>query len=162
MTLFTIFAAQYLIYIVAVGGALAIGWGVRNGRRELLWILAVALPLGYALARVAGLFYFHYQPFAELGFEPLISHAINNSFPSDHTVVAGVFSAVAFLADRRAGLVLWALTLLVGAARAAAGLHWPVDILASCALALVAALAAHKALSIITNRSRQARAQGQR
>ena len=143
MTLFIIFAAKYLIYAVALGGALAVGWGVRRGRRELLWIVAIALPLGYALARLAGLFYSHYQPFAELGFDPMIPHAIDNAFPSDHTVIAGVFSTVAFLADRRAGLVLWALTLLIGAGRIAAGLHWPIDIVASCALALLAVIAAH-------------------
>ena len=148
MTLFTVFAAQYLIYAVALGGALAVGWGVRRGRRELLWIVAIALPLGYALARLAGLFYSHYQPFAEQGFEPLIPHAIDNAFPSDHTVIAGVFSTVAFLADRRAGMVLWAMTLLVGAGRIAAGLHWPIDIVAACVLALLAVAAAERLASL--------------
>ena len=148
MTLFTVFAAQYLIYAVALGGALAVGWGVRRGRRELLWIVAIALPLGYAVARLAGLFYSHYQPFAELGFDPMIPHTIDNSFPSDHTVIAGVFSTVAFLADRKAGLLLWAMTLLVGAGRAAAGLHWPIDIVASCALALLAVAAAERLASL--------------
>ena len=148
MTLFTVFAAQYLIYAVALGGALAVGWGVRRGRRELLWIVAIALPLGYALARLAGLFYSHYQPFAELGFDPMIPHTIDNSFPSDHTVIAGVFSTVAFLADRRAGMVLWAMTLLVGAGRIAAGLHWPIDIVAACVLALLAVAAAERLASL--------------
>ena len=148
MTLFTVFAAQYLIYVIALCGALAVGWGVHRGRRELLWILALALPLGYMLTRLAGLFYFHYQPFAELEFEPLVPHAIDNSFLSDHTVIAGVFASVAFLADRRAGLLLWALTLLVGAGRVAAGLHWPIDIVASCALALLAVAAAERLASL--------------
>lgn len=114
---------------------------------RLVYTLAVALPLGYALARLAGLFFAHQQPFAEQGFEPLIPHAIDNSFPSDHVLIGGVFASVAFLADRRVGLLLWVLTLLVGLCRMLAGLHYGVDIMAAAVLALGAVWASHRALS---------------
>ncbi|MSR70691.1 phosphatase PAP2 family protein [Candidatus Kaiserbacteria bacterium] len=142
MTLLIILAAKYLIFIIALGAAAAVGVAVRGGRRELLWVLGVALPLGYALARLAGLFFAHQQPFALEGFTPLIPHDVDNAFPSDHTVIAGVFASVAFLADKRVGIALWVLTLLVGAARVSAGLHYPIDILAAALLALLATLAA--------------------
>ncbi len=137
-----IFGAKYLIYVVAVGGLVAALWQPEY-RARLFWVLVAALPLGYALARLAGLLYAHPQPFAAEGFTPLVPHAVDNAFPSDHTVIGGVFSSVAFLADWRAGALLWALTLLVGASRVAAGLHYPVDIIASTLLVLVAVWVAH-------------------
>lgn len=129
-----------------LGGALVLARAPEL-RMRLVYTLAVALPLGYALARLAGLFFAHQQPFAEQGFEPLIPHAIDNSFPSDHVLIGGVFASVAFLADRRVGLLLWVLTLLVGLCRMLAGLHYGVDIMAAAVLALGAVWASHRALS---------------
>lgn len=144
MTPLIIFGAKYLVAPVVVAAAIVLAC-VKERRRRLLWTLAIALPLGYALARLAGLFFQHHQPFAVEGFAPLIPHDIDNTFPSDHTLIAGVFASVAFLADRRAGLVLWACALLVGLARMLAGLHYGVDVLAAAILALVAVFAAYRA-----------------
>lgn len=128
-----VFGATYLIYVVALG---AVGVMLVSPHRQRLALIAlVALALAYALARVAGALYSHPQPFVVDGTTPLIPHAIDNAFPSDHTLVGGVFASVAFLADKRVGMVLWALTLLVGTARMAAGLHTWVDIVAAALIA---------------------------
>ncbi|MBI2004797.1 phosphatase PAP2 family protein [Patescibacteria group bacterium] len=140
-----IFAATYLVVLVALVGVLAVVWKA-EGRRRLLWLLAVSLPLGYALARLAGLFYSHAQPFATEGFEPLVPHAVGNTFPSDHTLAAGIFASVAFLANRRVGLLLWVLTLCIGIARMAAGLHYPLDIAVGALLAVFAVWVAGRGL----------------
>ena len=132
-----IFGATYLVFIIAA--VAVVGIFLHTERRlRIFYIALVALPLAYALARVAGMFYSHHQPFAELGFEPLIPHEVDNSFPSDHVVLSGAFASLAFLADRRLGLALWALALLVGLCRMLAGLHWGVDVAVA---ALVAAAA---------------------
>ena len=138
-----VFGAKYLVAAVMLGGAVTLAFAGER-RRRLTYTLAIALPLGYMLARLAGLFFAHNQPFAVEGFEPLIPHAVDNSFPSDHVLIGGVFASAAFLADRRMGLVLWALTLLVGLARMLAGLHYSVDVLAAAVLALGATFVAHK------------------
>ena len=148
MTPFIIFGAKYLIAAIA-GAAAAVVVADKERRIKIVYAALIALPLGYALARLAGLFFAHNQPFAVEGFEPLIPHAIDNSFPSDHVVVGGIFASVAFLADRRVGLFLWALTLLIGLARVLAGLHWGVDVLAAAVLALVAVWVASKALKLV-------------
>src|SRR3989344_4738058 len=148
MTELIVFGAKYLVAAIMLCGAITLAFAGER-RRRLTYMLAIALPLGYALARLAGLFFAHNQPFAMDGFEPLIPHAIDNSFPSDHVVVGGIFASVAFLADRRVGLFLWALTLLIGLARVLAGLHWGVDVLAAAVLALVAVWVASKALKLV-------------
>lgn len=146
MTALIIFGAKYLVAIVMLGGAVTLSFAGER-RRRLTYLLAIALPLGYALARLAGLFFQHNQPFAVEGFEPLLPHAVDNAFPSDHVAIAGVFASVAFLADRRAGLVLWAFALLVGLARMLAGLHYGVDVLAAAVLALAAVWVARLVLT---------------
>ena len=145
MTELIIFGAKYLVAAIMLCGAVTLAFAGER-RRRLTYVLAIALPLGYALARLAGLFFAHNQPFAVDGFEPLIPHNIDNSFPSDHVLIGGVFASVALLADRRVGLVLWALTLLVGFARMLAGLHYGVDVLAAAVLALGSVFLAHKAV----------------
>ncbi len=151
MTPLIIFGAKYLIIAVALAGAAAVAFAGER-RNRLMIVLVVALPLGYALARLAGLFYAHYQPFAVGGFEPLIPHEVDNSFPSDHVLIGGVFASVAFLADRRVGLVLWVLALLVGLARMLAGLHYGVDVLAAAILAVFAVCAAYWVLKKLAPR----------
>lgn len=142
MTPLIIFGAKYLIAGIVLAGAAAVALAGER-RIRLMYVLAAALPLSYALARLAGLFYAHSQPFAVGGFEPLIPHEIDNSFPSDHVLLGGVFSSVAFLADRRFGLALWVFTLLVGLARMAGGLHYWVDVLAAAILAVFAVCIAY-------------------
>src|SRR3989344_2632702 len=151
MTPLIIFSAKYLVALIMVGGAVTLAF-TGERRRRLTYVLAVALPLGYALARLAGLFFGHQQPFATEGFEPLIPHEIDNSFPSDHVALAGVFASVAFLADRRVGLVLWALTLLVGLARMLSGLHYGLDVLVGAVLGLAAVWVARSILDKVVPR----------
>ncbi len=145
MTLLIVFCAKYLVYIVALGAVAALL--VSPHRQKLALIAVVALPLGYALARIAGMLYSHPQPFATGGFEPLVPHVVDNAFPSDHTLFAGVFASVAWLTERRVGVALWVLALAVGVGRVVAGLHAPLDIGASVLLALVAIAAASMLVS---------------
>ncbi len=140
-----IFGAKYLIYVIVVV-AVAVVLFDKERRLKLGVLALLALALGYALARLSGLFFSHHQPFAEQGFMPLIPHAVDNAFPSDHTLISGVFASVAFLSDRRVGLSLWVLTLLVGLARMLAGLHYGIDVLVAAALSALAVWVAHRAL----------------
>src|SRR3990167_7178937 len=147
-----IFGAKYLIFCIIALAVLTV-LVLKNKEQwfRLSMLVLLALAAGYALARLAGLLFAHPQPFAVEGFEPLVPHAVDNSFPSDHTLIGGVFAAVAFLADRRAGLALWALALLVGLSRMLAGLHYTVDVVAAAALAVAAVWAADRTLALFWN-----------
>ena len=93
----------------------------------------VAVGLGLLLEHVLA----RPRPFVALGIQPLVPHAADSSFPSDHTLI-GV-ALVGALAWRVPRLGLWLLgwALLVGLARVTAALHYPSDILGSAVLALV-------------------------
>ncbi len=99
----------------------------RANKAELAVVAIVALPLAYALARLAGLFFHHEQPFAALGYAPLIPHEVDNSFPSDHSAAAGAIAGIASLYNRALGVLLWVLAVGVATGRVLSGLHYPVD-----------------------------------
>ncbi len=143
-----ILGAKYLIYAVALIAVALIVWD-KELRVRLGILLVLALPLGYVLARLVGHFYSHPQPFAVLGFEPLVAHTVDNSFPSDHTLAAGIFASVVYISNRRVGLGLWVLALLVGLSRMLAGLHWGIDVLASVVLAVVIVFILNQTLKLI-------------
>lgn len=69
------------------------------------------------------------RPFSALDINPLFSHAASNSLPSGHMAVLVPIVLTLFLVSRGAGWWSLFFTLLIGVARVAAGVHWPVDIL---------------------------------
>ena len=83
-----------------------------------------------------------------------------NSFPSGHSVVAFAIAFTLLMAwpgRRRTaiGLTALVLALLVGISRVYRGVHWPTDVLASVALAGLAAIAAHWILTPVRARESQ-------
>jgi undecaprenyl-diphosphatase len=138
-----IFCAKYLIFFMAL--AMATYWLVspRANKTELALVAAVALPLAYGVARIAGMLYGHQQPFAEFEYEPLVPHGVDNSFPSDHSAAAGVLAGVASLYNRSLGLLMWILAVAVAAGRMLAGLHYPVDVIVGLVLGGVCAAFAY-------------------
>ncbi|OGC80219.1 hypothetical protein A2943_03485 [Candidatus Adlerbacteria bacterium RIFCSPLOWO2_01_FULL_51_16] len=141
-----IFGANYLVVVPAL--ALLAYWFVlpREKKKELALLAIIALPLGYVLARIAGLFYFHPQPFVEWDTPPLIPHEVDNAFPSDHVALAGALATIAFSYNQWLGVGLWFVAFGIGCARIGAGLHYPGDIIVGAVLGAVAVFAAARAI----------------
>jgi undecaprenyl-diphosphatase len=75
-------------------------------------------------------------------FTPLIPHAPDNGFPSDHTLLSSAIAMTVFLRNRSIGGLLWFLTLLVAAGRIGSGLHSPIDVAGSIAFSIIAGVIA--------------------
>ena len=142
----TIFAAQYLVFVAVVlaGAVLA----VRLWPRPRLWLLRWAMAAGlllvlsYALAQLGGAVYTDPRPFTTSHVPPLIPHAPDNGFPSDHALLAAALVAVVALVDRWWTLPFVLLAVLVDWARVGAGLHHVVDVVGSSVFVALAALIA--------------------
>jgi undecaprenyl-diphosphatase len=139
MTTLVVLCAKYLVYVVVAAGLLFLAFSKERGRLGVSAILSMGLA--YGLGKVAAYLWYDPRPFVVGNFAPLIPHAANNGFPSDHMLLGAAIASVVFAHNRPLGLVLWGLALAVGAARVLGGIHHTVDLAGSIVIA-VAAVAA--------------------
>lgn len=99
----------------------------------------MALPIMYVALKLLAMLYFDPRPFVVDHFTPLIPHDPDNGFPSDHTLLSAATASVVYPYSKKISMVLWVLTVLVGASRVYTGIHHPVDVLGSICIALVVA-----------------------
>ena len=139
-----IFNAWAIFVLVAVTGVLWFLARPGGSLRPKLAALSAALAAVLALLVNAALgqLWFHDRPFVDHLHATLllVSHAANNSFPSDHASVAFAvaFAVVAF--DRRYGLGLVLGAAAVAIDRVFVGVHYPVDVASSLLIGLGSAL----------------------
>lgn len=126
--------ATWAIIAPAALVIIAIVASARRGAAILEAVLGGAITV--LLVKIAALLYAHPRPFVVHHVLPLVAHAADNAFPSDHAAAAGL--AVAFLWTRSRALAGLALlfTLAIDAARVAAQLHWPLDVIAGTSVGI--------------------------
>ena len=105
---------------------------------RLIWLSFASLPVAYLLGRLADLVYYDPRPFVVGHFEPLIAHAADNGFPSDHTLLSATIAMIVMYINKRVGLALWLIALGIGIARVLVGVHHVTDIAASMLIGFVA------------------------
>ncbi|ASB88572.1 undecaprenyl-diphosphatase [Bacillus sonorensis] len=134
------FLAEYMIYVLALG--LLVYWFTRTTKNRLMVIYAViSFVIARVLGKIAGSLYSNYQPFAELPHvNKLIEHEIDNSFPSDHTILFFSIGFLIFLFHKKTGWLWLVLALAVGISRIWAGVHYPFDVAAGALLGMLTAL----------------------
>lgn len=98
----------------------------------------IAFPISYLGAKILGKFYYSARPFVVENIKPLVAHAANNGFPSDHTLLTMTVAAIVFYFNKKVGLVLALLAILVGYARIAARIHHQIDIWGAVFVAIFA------------------------
>ena len=146
MTLLIIFCAKYLVAVPVLALAAFFFVGVKRRRHRLLWLTVVAMPLAYMISRIAGHLYYNPRPFVVSHVAPLIAHAADNGFPSDHTLIAATIAGIVFYFNRAWGSALWVVALLIGTARVFAGVHHAVDVLGAVVISIAAVIIAHYVL----------------
>ena len=138
------FNASAIFVLVAIAGL--VWFFGRPGGPTRSKLAAVSAAAAGALALLINLvlsqLWFHARPFVDHPRQTLllVHHAADNSFPSDHAslALAIAFAVTAF--HRRLGLLLLLGAACIGADRIFIGVHYPVDVLASLLVSLVAAL----------------------
>lgn len=126
-----IFIAKYLLF---VSMAIAFFYFAKQSRvkqKEMLIFAVILLPLSYVVAKLVSRFYFDPRPFVQGNFTPLIEHAPNNGFPSDHALLGAAIAFAIFHFNKKLGIFLFFLAILVGTARIFAGVHHFTDIAGS-------------------------------
>jgi undecaprenyl-diphosphatase len=132
---FILFGAQYLYIAIALFAGIFVYAQPKELRLKLLISIAIAFPLAYIAAKIGSALFENQRPFVLSGLPPLLPHADDNGFPSDHTLLSAAFAALVFWCEKRLGTVLMFLAFLVGFSRMLAGVHHLVDVIGSMAIA---------------------------
>lgn len=138
-----VFCAKYLVAVPVMVLLAFLFSRAKRRRHRMFWLTIVSLPLAYLIARVAGHLFYNARPFVANNFTPLIAHAADNGFPSDHMLIAATIATVVLYFNRRWGTALWIVAILIGAARVLAGVHHTLDIVGSAVIALASVVVAH-------------------
>ncbi len=129
--------ASYTLYFLIVA---VIFYMITKKDRMMSLSALLSVGLAIVIGKLVGQLHSNQQPFAELpNVNQLVEKAVNNSFPSDHTMI---FFAVCFtfFLYKKKGRFLWIiLACLVGFSRIWVGVHYPGDILVGALIAMASA-----------------------
>lgn len=144
-----IFCAQYLLYFVVLG--LIVAWFLlgREDKKRFIISTLIACIVAYGIAKLASHLYFDPRPFVSEHIKPLIKHAADNGFPSDHALFTMTLTAATFFFSRKVASVMLVMTVLVGVARILAHVHSPLQIIAGWVFGIIGAVVGYYLMQLI-------------
>lgn len=143
MDFLIILIAKYLFILSPVIAGVYFLKQNKKTQKEILFFGITSLILIYLVSVIAAHLYYDPRPFVIGHFTPLITHAPDNGFPSDHALLLSAIASVLMFYSRKVALALWIITLLVAIARVYAGIHHPIDIIGSIIISLIISLAVY-------------------
>lgn len=126
-----IFSAKYLFVIIPLISVIYFLLQKKEIQKKMIILAALTFPLTFIVSRIASYCYYNPRPFALYNFEPLIPHAVDNGFPSDHALFSFAIAFLIFFFNKKFGIVLMILGFTVGSSRVLSGIHSPIDIIGS-------------------------------
>ena len=132
-----VFFAKYVIFLlIAIAGVWFLWKVPRPLKKDVLIIGATGPLITFIISLLAAKLYFDPRPFVSGHVTPLIAHAPDNGFPSDHTLLSAAIASIVWVFNRRLGALLLALTLSIGLSRVFAGVHHLIDVLGAIVIAI--------------------------
>jgi len=133
---FFIFMADYMVFVLAF--IALIFWFTRREENRMMIISAtISFILAEMMGKIAGTLHSNNQPFAELSnVNKLIEKAVDNSFPSDHTILFFAFCMTFFIYQKRWRYIWIMLALVVGISRIWVGVHYPADVIVGAIISI--------------------------
>lgn len=134
-----IFIAEYLVYFLA---AIVLAFWLTRKERNRIMIICGTITFVFAeiIGKLSGKLYSNHQPFAELSnVNQLIEKTVDNSFPSDHTILFFSFCVSIWLFRKGLWFLLIIIACLVGISRIWVGVHYPADIFAGAIISVISA-----------------------
>ncbi|NWL89756.1 MULTISPECIES: undecaprenyl-diphosphatase [unclassified Paenibacillus] len=128
--------AEYLFYL-----GIIIYWFSRGRENKKMVLVALfAACAAFGTGSVLAHFFYRDRPFVQYAFHPLIEHAANASFPSDHSIGSFVIATAIFLYRRKDGTAWLLLAGLVSFSRIWNGVHFPFDVITGALLGVLSAI----------------------
>jgi undecaprenyl-diphosphatase len=142
METFIVFTAKYLYIAIVIFALIFFFTLTKENRKRAIYLIIISGMFAWLLTLFGGRFINDPRPFVVDHVKPLISHTVDNGFPSDHTLVAMLASFLVFIFNKKVGLVLMILSIFVGVSRVLAKVHHPLDVVGSICIALISVSAA--------------------
>lgn len=145
-----IIVAKYTVFFLAI--FVILFWFTKNKENKIMLVCAsVAFILAEIIGKFTGLLHFNNQPFAVFAdTNQLIEKAIDNSFPSDHTILFFSFCMSFWLFKKGKWIVWILLAILVGVSRIWVGVHYPLDVIVGAFIGIVSAIIIYFTVSKLT------------
>lgn len=139
-----VFFAQYLAYLI-VASALFMIFRLRTWKEKYVALAYMALSVMLSRGIITNLIraaYPHPRPNEFLGIASLIPES-GASFPSGHAAFFFALAMAVYFLNRRLGIIFFVLSFVMGIARVATGVHWPLDILGGMVLGVLCGYLIH-------------------
>ncbi|MDQ7236153.1 undecaprenyl-diphosphatase [Bacillus pacificus] len=135
-----VFLAEYMVYIFAL--IILVYWFTGSRKSRMMVIQAmVAFVIAEVIGKIAGKVHLNYQPFAVLpDVNKLVDHAVDNSFPSDHTILFFSICFSFWLVRKKTGWLWLILALCVAISRIWVGVHYPFDVAIGALIGCISAV----------------------
>jgi undecaprenyl-diphosphatase len=132
-----IIGAKYLFIVPVLVMLLVFFRASKSLKKQLLIFSILTFGLALIIGKTLNHFIYNSRPFVKNGFSPLIEHAPDNGFPSDHMLLVASVAMIISFYNRKIGTFLWILAILIGLSRIMVGVHHPIDIVGSALIAIV-------------------------
>lgn len=137
-----IFCAEYLFIFVILGILVALYFNAKETRLQFFVAIILAGIIAFILSRIASKLHYDPRPFVTEHVKPLIPHAPDNGFPSDHALLTMTLTAITYFYNKKIASAMLVLTIAIGAARVLAKVHSPLDIGAGWLFGIIGAVVA--------------------
>lgn len=132
--------AEYTVFILIIG-CLCYWFSPEKENRMMMISGGFSFVLAEVMGKLVGQLHSNNQPFAELSHvNQLIHKAVDNSFPSDHTILLFSICFSIWLVRKKSGFLWMVLAICTGISRIGVGVHYPFDIIAGAIIAMISAV----------------------
>jgi membrane-associated phospholipid phosphatase len=142
--------AKYGI-LIPIASYLVLVYCQKRNIKDLLLLTILSGILAIIFVKIATILHNDPRPFIRDGVKPYFNSATDNGFPSDHTVLSAFIAFIVMKYYKWAGLLLFAVAVLIGAARVIGGVHHGQDVIASIIIAALSVYIGTLAISTYNN-----------
>ena len=138
MNTLIILTAKYLYLIIILIAIVVFFKADKQDKMRLIKLAVIAGPLALIMVFISSHLFYDTRPFVVQNIQPLIPHSPDNGFPSDHTLISMLVALSIYQIQKKAGILIAVLAIIVGVSRILVHIHYPVDILGSIVIAMIA------------------------
>ncbi len=155
---FFYFVAKFVPYFMVAG----IGYFLlRNFKQYLFFVTEVGLAVLFARYGIVNIIRYYFprqRPFLQMEeVNLLLDYKEKPSFPSGHTALVFAIATVVYFYNKKIGIALYGLSLLVALSRVVVGMHWVSDVFAGAVAGVLAGVIVSEVFVLIKKEGRKER-----